>query len=316
MKDVKNYSKWMSAASELLTPNELKVFVQWYGDAPNFSAGATIISERLPLLDTSNIRRAFVSMAKKRFLKDSGIKKKNEHGSATTLYILGDLEEVCKLALSKRVATNTLKCVDNEAKCVDICPKCVDSYPLVCSCRGDSVLVATHVLLNSKIVSIVNQKTTNSFKNAQTPLGLAKEEKAEQVNQSLVNEQDHESIVDNSSQLLDNEYSDLVEKLEYIIENDRRPSKNPKYAPNYKQAETLLDKIKNGSKLTSEQIQNIDRMYEFCPIVEVKENEDPRLFKDNPIDRSMFEGLPPVNCPDDDSFLKILEEIAGKDEAV
>lgn len=315
MKDVKNYSKWMSAASELLTPNELKVFVQWYGDAPNFSAGATIISERLPLLDAGNIRRAFVSMAKKRFLKDSGIKKKNEHGSATTLYILGDLEEVCKLALSKRVATNTLKCVDNEAKCVDICPKCVDSYPLVCSCRGDSVLVATHVLINSKTVSTVKQKTTDSFENAQTPLGLAKEEKVEQINQPLVNEQDHEYMVDNSSQPLAEEYSDLVEKLEYVIENDTRPGKNG-FPSNQQQSQNLLAKIKNGSKLTPNQIQNIERMYEFCPVVEVKENEDPRLFKDNPIDRSMFEGLPPVNCPDDENFLKILEEIGGKYEAV
>lgn len=47
---------------------------------------------------------------------------------------------------------------------------------------------------------------------------------------------------------------------------------------------------------------------------EIEENLDPRLLKDNPIDRSIFEGLPPVVCPDDEDFLEVLAKIRGDDE--
>lgn len=295
MKDIKNYTKWMAAAHELLTFTEFKVFSQWYSDAPNFSAGATIIGERLPGLDLSNIRTAIRNLEKKGFLKDSGFKKRNEKGKATKLYLLGDINKVINGCLETR-----LKQVNSCSKCVDLATKQVDLYPITGRCEVHNRCLDTHVLLEQvEVVSTIKQKTTDSFPNAQTPLGSAKEEKAEQINQSLANDN-----------------SDIIEKLEYIIENDRRPNKNINFPPNYKQAENLLAKIKNGSKLTSGQIENIEQMYEFCPTREVKENEDPRLFIDNPIDRSIFEGLPPVVSHDDVEFLKMMAEIRGDSEAV
>ncbi|GIL17258.1 MAG: hypothetical protein BroJett040_10090 [Oligoflexia bacterium] len=94
MKDIKNYERWMTAACEYLTPTEFKVWVAWYGDAPGFSAGATRICERVPGLRTNHARAAIRNIAKKKFIKDSGAKRKNEHGSPTTVYVLGSLDEV------------------------------------------------------------------------------------------------------------------------------------------------------------------------------------------------------------------------------
>lgn len=41
-------------------------------------------------------------------------------------------------------------------------------------------------------------------------------------------------------------------------------------------------------------------------------NEDPRLEKDNPIDPSIFAGLPPVNDPVDEEFMKMLKEVGDE----
>lgn len=37
--------------------------------------------------------------------------------------------------------------------------------------------------------------------------------------------------------------------------------------------------------------------------------EDPRLAKDNPIDRSIFESMPPVNDPEDPEFAELLKRV-------
>lgn len=44
----------------------------------------------------------------------------------------------------------------------------------------------------------------------------------------------------------------------------------------------------------------------------VEVDEDPRMKIDNPIDRSIFEGLPPVNDPIDEEFLKMLKEVGDE----
>lgn len=40
--------------------------------------------------------------------------------------------------------------------------------------------------------------------------------------------------------------------------------------------------------------------------------EDPRLAKDNPVDRTIFEGLPAVNDPVDEEFMKLLQEVGDE----
>jgi hypothetical protein len=41
-------------------------------------------------------------------------------------------------------------------------------------------------------------------------------------------------------------------------------------------------------------------------------DNDPRLEKDNPIDKSIFEGVPPVENPIDEDFLKMLKEVGNE----
>lgn len=41
-------------------------------------------------------------------------------------------------------------------------------------------------------------------------------------------------------------------------------------------------------------------------------NDDPRLYTDNPVDRSVYEGLPPVDNPVDEEFLKMLEGVGDE----
>ena len=72
MKDLKNSRQWFSLAAKELTPNELKVFVNWFTDDPGFSAGASLLHQRLPFIARQNIDRALKGLERKNFLTRVG----------------------------------------------------------------------------------------------------------------------------------------------------------------------------------------------------------------------------------------------------
>lgn len=89
MKDHRNFKKWMIKASELLTMNEMKVFVLWFDDAPEFSAGASRLVTFLPSVGRANICRALQGLAEKKLLKEDPSRLiKNGKGKPTPFYML------------------------------------------------------------------------------------------------------------------------------------------------------------------------------------------------------------------------------------
>lgn len=88
MKDYKLYRIWMQKAIELkLTFKELRVFIIWFDDAPNFSAGAQRIHELIPSMRRQHISSALKGIHKKGLFKKSGTHR-NFQGSPTPLYEL------------------------------------------------------------------------------------------------------------------------------------------------------------------------------------------------------------------------------------
>lgn len=62
---------WISAACELLTHTELRVFMVWFRDHIDFSASVSELNKRLPYLDNANIRKAVRGLREKKFVKNT-----------------------------------------------------------------------------------------------------------------------------------------------------------------------------------------------------------------------------------------------------
>lgn len=87
-------------------------------------------------------------------------------------------------------------------------------------------------------------------------------------------------------------------------------------------ADMLSTHIKDLTKKQIDRLSKIRKRVEHLKGAEVPTRKgreeleyaqvDPRLLKDNPIDRSIFEGLPPVNDPVDEEFMKLLKEVTGE----
>lgn len=87
MKDIKNHLAWMIKAATALNLTELRVFIVWFDDAPSFSAGASLLHQRLPHIARQNIQKAIRALIKKGFLVAAGKRNGRTH------YNLGKLGE-------------------------------------------------------------------------------------------------------------------------------------------------------------------------------------------------------------------------------
>lgn len=72
MKSLKNCKAWLIKAATELNLTELRVFIVWFEDAPEFSAGAGLLHKRLPHIARQNIQKAIRSLVKKGFLVAAG----------------------------------------------------------------------------------------------------------------------------------------------------------------------------------------------------------------------------------------------------
>ena len=96
--------------------------------------------------------------------------------------------------------------------------KCTDDDQIMYQSASDNVPAMVHVPRETKN-NREEQSNFSSLQDAQSPLGSGqRKEQRAQENYSV---------------------GSLVEKLKYIIGNDRRPSRDPAFPPNYRQAEKL-----------------------------------------------------------------------------
>jgi DNA-binding Lrp family transcriptional regulator len=84
MKDSR-FTDWKDQVVKKLNFTELKVWLDWYSDAPHFSAGASLIAKRIGL-DRRNVKRALKGLEDKGFIKDTGTTRKNGRGSPSPIY--------------------------------------------------------------------------------------------------------------------------------------------------------------------------------------------------------------------------------------
>lgn len=89
MKDAKNFQKYASLAGTKLTYTEFKVFIAWFDDREDFSAGANILCGRLPAIARQNIARALKGIEYKGFIVKNGFHA-NKKGKSTPLYVLNE----------------------------------------------------------------------------------------------------------------------------------------------------------------------------------------------------------------------------------
>ena len=131
----KNHFKWMAKAFEHLTYTEFKVFIAWFDDSPAFSAGATLLHERLPSIPRPHISRALKAIEKTGCLfVRNGNFITNGHGSPTPFY------ELCSLDC---VPAKVHFSVPNEAS------KCTTQSQQVYQTEGNSVPPKVHVPINN-----------------------------------------------------------------------------------------------------------------------------------------------------------------------
>ncbi|CAM6006000.1 unnamed protein product [Sphagnum balticum] len=68
MKDLKRSREWFTLAAKELNRTELAVFICWYTDSPDFSAGASLLHQRLPFIKRQNVAKALKGLLKKGFV--------------------------------------------------------------------------------------------------------------------------------------------------------------------------------------------------------------------------------------------------------
>lgn len=116
-------------------------------------------------------------------------------------------------------------------------------------------------------------------------------------------------------------YTNLINALVFINQNDKSISHDPRYPnPSVWAIDKLVD-ILNGKNLTPKQIDNVWRIYdknleyqekkktgEFYK--KNKQEEDDEIVElKNPLDRSIFGEIPPSNDIVDEEFIKLLESV-------
>lgn len=155
----------------------------------------------------------------------------------------------------------------------------------------------TPVVVSVDVNVVVDEVPSSStLQDAQAPLGFNQKEKT--------NSQEN----DHFQPLVDYQNDPLIEKLNFIIANDRRPSRNPNFLPNWQQAQNFLVKLKEGKKLSPNNIQNLEQMYAHCPKTYDPENEPIELQNPYTDEIASRSGIPKSNYEKDWDILRAIHD--------
>lgn len=260
MKDLKNYKLWMIKAATELTLTELRVFIVWYDDSPDFSAGASILHERLPRISRRNIWRAMQGLEKKGFFKRNGKFKSVGTGKPIPQYDLGQLHSAAVEKISPDLTWL------NASVQIPAGTKCFSMDTQMRLYRSANASVGKHnQLINPLKTKLIN---SNNFLNSKK-----EPKKKNPINPLLKNETELDQLAEDqtkdgnprigSKTKLSAEIEELVQKLKFIIANDKTKASDPKYLDNAVTAQKKLDKNTGGKKFDEKDIAWIDRVYKF-----------------------------------------------------
>lgn len=242
MKDVQKSQPYFAIAAKVLNFTEYRVFTIWFLDAPKFSAGATLLHQRMPFIDRPRIAKALKSLEKKEFIKTIGYRK-NSQGSPTPLY---ELNESC-LELYKHT-TDPQSMADNTVKC--------DSPNIeVCASELSSVSSGAQVLDNLNITRDDVEHLHSLNFNSKKP----------KVENSLANDLNINSKILSCLDNVDKKTEDAFQNFLEILENGK----------------TLTEKqigwvLKEYKKLTTTNSKN--KIYDDEPVI--RPEMDRSMFQD------------------------------------